>query len=188
MEKVFEGYNEIEIHKGESYGGYSINGIKKIIKLLKNVKNINDVEEINDILVENGYNPIFFGMSEIIAGISNNYIDLDNISEKYFLRISEPKIDYMADVYMSSWNYADDRREKGISVISSDWLKSLKSVFFGVSDEDIKSRGVYIMKGIVIGKGGDDEPLILATDFAKKTNIKTKEQLKKAVEYYENIQ
>ena len=45
----------------------------------------------------------------------------------------------------------------------------------------MKNRGIYRIKGIQIGFGGDDEPVIYATDWAEKTRIRTFTGLEKAV-------
>ena len=91
-------------------------------------------------------------------------------------------MDWHGDCYKSSYNYADERPEDGISVVTIEWLHSLKSVFFGAHDDDkLKNRGVYRIKGIQIGFGGDDEPVIYATDWAEKTRIRTFTGLEKAV-------
>lgn len=84
--------------------------------------------------------------------------------------------------YRNSFNFADDKYEEGISVVTTKWLHSLKSVFFGSSDEDIKAKGVYKIKGFALPQtGGDDELLIIPMDWAVKTRIRTRSGLEKAV-------
>ena len=102
--------------------------------------------------------------------------------EKVYYRIGEPRINHYNGTYYDSHNFADDTQENGISVVTTEWLHSVKSVFFGAhTDEILNSRGVYKIRGIEIGKGGDGEPLIYAMDWAEKTRIRTYAGLEKAV-------
>ncbi len=102
--------------------------------------------------------------------------------EKVYYRIGEPRINHYNGTYYDSHNFADDTQENGISVVTTEWLHSVKSVFFGaLTDEILNSRGVYKIRGIEIGKGGDGEPLIYAMDWAEKTRIRTYAGLEKAV-------
>lgn len=104
-----------------------------------------------------------------------------DVTEHTFLRIGEPQIN-QGVYYMPSWNSAEDRREIGVSVITLEWLHSLKSVLFGAhDDETLRSRGVYRITGVVIGYGGDGEPLIVPTKWAEKTRIRTYAGLENAV-------
>lgn len=102
------------------------------------------------------------------------------IKEGIFYRIGEPAIDWYGCCYKSSFNHAEDRPEKGISVATKSWLNSLKSVFFGAY-ERCKTQGVYKIRGIIVGYGGDDEPVIYALDWAEKTRIRSLSGLRKAV-------
>lgn len=100
---------------------------------------------------------------------------------KTFYRIGCPKRRKDGS-YAPSYNFAEDRPESGISVVTEKWLHSLKSVFFGSSDEDIQNKGVYAIEGFALPTtGGDDETLIIATGEAKKTMIRTRNGLLKAV-------
>lgn len=102
--------------------------------------------------------------------------------EQVFFRIGEPAVNGGADQYAPSTNFAEQKAEAGVSVVTPSWLHSLKSVFFGAHDDDkLAARGVYAIKGVVIGYGGDGEPLIYPTAWAKKTKIKTYDALEKAV-------
>lgn len=102
--------------------------------------------------------------------------------EKVYYRIGEPKINHYSGTYYDSHNFATDAKENGISVVTAEWLHSVKSVFFGAHTEEVlKARGVYKIRGIEIGKGGDGEPLIYAVDWAEKTRIRTYAGLEKAV-------
>lgn len=104
-----------------------------------------------------------------------------------FYRIGEPIIDSWGQCYRHSWNYAEDCPESGVSVVTSRWLCSFKSVFFGAGDEDLKKKGVYKITGLILpAKGGDDEPLIIPCDWAEKTEICTFAELKEAVEQEES--
>lgn len=83
---------------------------------------------------------------------------------------------------MPSYNFAEDRPEDGVSVVTAAWLNSFKSVFFNTTDENISKRGVYKIKGFSLpGTGGDNETMICPMDWAVKTDIKTREDLEKAV-------
>lgn len=99
-----------------------------------------------------------------------------------FYRIGEPHKDEFDGSYKPSWNFAEDRPENGVSVVTTAWLHSLKSVFFNTTDENIAARGVYKIKGFIIpNRGGDDEILICPMDWAVKTRIRTRAGLEKAV-------
>ena len=100
---------------------------------------------------------------------------------KTFYRIGEPLIDE-GGAYVNSYNYAADRPEDGVSVVTTEWLHSLKSVFFGTTDEILKARGVFKIRGFELpGCGGDDEKLIKPIDWAEKTDIVTREGLEEAL-------
>ena len=99
-----------------------------------------------------------------------------------FYRIGEPVLDKNMGCYKSSYNYADDRPECGVSVITTKWLHSFKSIFFGTSDEDLQRRGVYKITGFALpSTGGDDELLVKPLDWAVKTRIRTRDGLERAV-------
>ena len=71
-------------------------------------------------------------------------------------------------------------------MVTTAWLNSMKSVFFGSTDEHIKTRGVYKIKGFALPTtGGDDETLIVPLDLAEKTRIRTRNGLAKAVKQAE---
>lgn len=107
--------------------------------------------------------------------------DVIDAAERVFYRIGEPTVN-QGGYYLPSWNSAEDKREIGVSVITLEWLHSLKSVLFGAHDEDtLRTRGVYRITGVLIGYGGDGEPLIIPTQWAKKTRIRTYAGLEKAV-------
>lgn len=100
---------------------------------------------------------------------------------KTFYRIGRPREDGYG-FYYPSYNFADDRPEEGVSVVTEEWLNSLKSVFFGTSDEDIRKKGVYSIVGFAIPNvGGDGETLIFPTEYAKNTRIRTRNGLLKAI-------
>ena len=123
-----------------------------------------------------------FGFAEweyIAMGFENPDWEIGEI--KTFYRIGEPLIDE-GGAYVNSYNHAADRQEDGVSVVTTEWLHSLKSVFFGTSDEKLKARGVYKIRGFELpGCGGDDEKLIKPIDWAEKTDIATREGLEEAV-------
>lgn len=98
-----------------------------------------------------------------------------------FYRIGEP-VESDSGCYKSSWNFAEDRPEDGVSVATTAWLNSMKSVFFNTTDEKIAARGVYKIRGFIVpGCGGDDEILICPMDWAEKTRIRTRNGLSRAV-------
>lgn len=100
---------------------------------------------------------------------------------KEYYRIGCPISD-RNDCYRNSFNFAEDRYEEGISVVTEKWLHSMKSVFFGTSDEDIKAKGVYKIKDFALPTaGGDDETLIVPMDWAIKTRIRTRKGLERVV-------
>lgn len=101
-------------------------------------------------------------LTMICAGFEGDTIDF---TEKYFLRIGEP-INNGYNQYRNSFNYADNRPEKGISILTFDWFNSIKAIMFGIDSSTLKKKGVYKIKGFIIAYGGDDEPLIYATDWA----------------------
>lgn len=81
-----------------------------------------------------------FGFAEweyIAMGFENPDWEIGEI--KTFYRIGEPLIND-GGAYRNSYNYAADRPEDGVSVVTTEWLHSLKSVFFGTSDEKLKAR------------------------------------------------
>ena len=105
-----------------------------------------------------------------------------------FYRIGEPREDGYGK-YKPSWNYAEDRPEDGVSVVTSAWLKSMKSVFFNTTDENIEKRGVYKIRGFALpSSGGDEETLICPLDWAEKTRIRTRDGLERAVKKEEKKQ
>lgn len=115
----------------------------------------------------------------LVMGFNNPTFSVGEIRE--FYRIGEPADDG-SGCYKPSYNYADDVPENGVSVVTSAWLNSVKSVFFGTTDEKIQARGVYKIRGFVVpGCGGGDEILICPMDWAEKTKIRTRAGLEKAV-------
>lgn len=158
----------------KKYNQYSIEYIKKLIE--KGKKHISEYDSLDELIHFTDYT-----LPEL-EFVQIGFCFPDFTPEaKYFLRIGEPTIDE-SNCYRASYNYADDKREAGVSVVSTTWLHSLKSVFFNTTDENIAQRGVYKIYGFQLPqKGGDDEPLICPLDWAKKTKIRTREGLEKAV-------
>lgn len=155
------------------FNQYSIEKIKKFIALGASKRNMDRDSFL--------YWAADFGESAITF-ITLGYDHPDFEPEiKEFYRIGCP-INDGYDYYKNSYNYAEDRPEEGISVVTTEWLHSLKSVFFGSSDEKIKAKGVYKIKGFALPvTGGDDELLIVPMDWAVKTRIRTRSGLEKAV-------
>lgn len=151
------------------------------------IKLINQGKEMSD--KYNG-NYINFAYSEDYDRFTFSQLDFVNIGFTYpdfiptvdtFYRIGCPRLAENGNYY-PSYNFAENKPEAGISVVTENWLNSFKSVFFGTSDEDIKNKGVYKIVGFKLpDTGGDDEPLIIALQEAQKTRIKTRKGLMRAV-------
>lgn len=159
----------------EKYNQYSYNYIKKLISAGQEAAKKGWTTE------ELAYNTNY-DLSEfefVSMGFSNPDFIPGEIRE--FYRIGEPDID-MGGTYQNSYNFADDRRENGVSVVTTAWLNSMKSVFFNTTDEKIAARGVYKIRGFAVpGCGGDDETLICPMGWAEKTKIRTRSGLARAV-------
>mgnify|MGYP004668670961 CR=1 FL=1 len=162
------------------YNAYGLKTIKKYVEMGKQAAlNGTPLDVIANQLFESG---VYSSEPMKFVEAGYRYGDKIEIVEREFYRIGEPAIGCYGNCYHASYNYAEDAPEEGISVVTNDWLHSMKSVFFGAhDDEKLRSRGVYKIKGVVVGFGGDDEPLIYATDWAKKTRIRTYNGLEKAV-------
>lgn len=101
---------------------------------------------------------------------------------RWFYRIGEPAENTYTGGYTNSWNHATDFPEEGVSVVTSTWLNSTKSVLFGATDDRIAARGIYKIKGYALpAHGGDGEPLIYPVAWAQKTKIRTRAGLARAV-------
>lgn len=162
---------------------YDCYGIKSITKLYNFGKECAENGMSDNEMIDKLYDMGYTDLEAIkIAGAGATYGDDITIEEKTYYRIGEPIREMYGDYYKPSYNFADDRPEEGISVITESWMHSLKSVFFGAhDDEKIAAKGVYKIKGVQIAIGGDDEPLIYATDWAEKTNIKTVDEIMEAI-------
>lgn len=70
------------------------------------------------------------------------------------VRYGDIPVDY--DGYpVQSMNYADNELERGVSIASPDWEKTISAMF-------IKSdRPIINFKGIVVGYGSDGEPVVV---------------------------
>ncbi len=120
------------------------------------------------------------------AGFYSIKIDFE---PKTWIRIGEPRVCWEGGYYYNSHNHTTDCGEIGVSVICSEWLHSLKSVFFGAHDDDkLRKKGIYKIMGICVGTGGDDEPVIYPTSWAEKTRIRSYSGLEKAVKKLEQTQ
>lgn len=96
---------------------------------------------------------------------------------KTYYRIGEPRFDDVECVYRPSYNYADEKPELGVSVVNEKWLESAKSIFFGTSNEKLRQRGIWEIRGFAIGFGGDGEPVIYPVDYAVKTKFFSRKKL-----------
>ena len=162
------------------HNSYGVKGVKKYIKAGQECE---DRDELTRKIYSSDLDSDAIHLMEL--GFKNKDFDVETMKISTYLRIGEPSEAY--DQYQSSYNSADDVMEDGVSVVTSAWLKSMKSVFFGSSNDDLKRKGVYEIKGIRLpSTGGDDETLIYPTDWAKKTSIKTNSGLKKAVKFLED--
>lgn len=166
-------YSKDDTIYDKPYNQYSLKKIEHFIAIGEKYKDLS-VHEFIDKVFDYGISALPF----LSLGYDNP--GFKPVVKTYY-RIGEPRL---ADdgTYKNSYNFADDKPEEGVSVVTTGWLHSFKSVFFGVSDEDLKKRGVYKMFGFELpSKGGDDEKLIIPLDWAEKTNITTKEALEAAV-------
>lgn len=165
---------------------YSAKTIKSVYEMAEkfNPENYSSYEVavnefLSDCIGEYGFPILRIAGLAYDAYHNDGYTPTD-FEEKTFYRIGEPQLD-QGDEYIPSYNFAADKPENGVSVITNEWLHSLKAVFFNISDEAVQARGIYEMKGIVIALGGDNEPLIYPTTYAKKTNFKSVDELKKVL-------
>ncbi|MCM1224559.1 MAG: hypothetical protein NC548_59935 [Lachnospiraceae bacterium] len=157
------------------YNQINFNQIKKLIA--DGQAAAKDGETLDNIIYSGRYSLMEYEF--VSLGFENPDWQVGEIRE--FFRIGEP-IDNGYGTYKNSWNFAEDRRESGVSVVTTAWLHSLKSVFFGTSDEKIAARGVWKIRGFVVpGHGGDDETLICPIDWAERTRIRTRDGLERAV-------
>lgn len=165
----------------EKYNSWNLENIKRIYEFAKELHGLSVYEQYDRL-------PEKYAMDSDAATLMSAFTDaidhnLDlTLEVKDFYRIGEPRMNYDG-TYRPSWNYADNKPELGISVVTSEWLDSFKAIFFGAhDDEKLATRGIYKIKGVQITTGGDDEPLIYAMDWAEKTKIRTLEGLRKAVQ------
>lgn len=129
------------------YNEYSYETIKKLIAEGQEFKKKGWTEE--EIVWNNDY-----CLSEsrfVMIGYNNPDFILGEIKE--FYRIGEPAIDSYG-CYLSSFNRPEDRREDGVSIVTSSWLSSWSGLFFGTDDETIARRGVYKIKGFLLPSRG----------------------------------
>ncbi len=174
-----------EYSKLGDYNSYSLDTVKRLIKRGQKLS------EKYDNFTELMYNEnLKLGEVDFIGiGFDNPTFNTESLKTQKFLRIGEPVVDSLGNGYLASYNHSGDYRENGVSVVTSSWLNSLKSVFFGSSNEKLASRGVYEIEGIDLNfQGGDDETLIYPTSWAKKTNIKSRKKLETVVKYLEEQQ
>lgn len=158
-----------------SYNGHSVEYANKIAKEVLN-QEFESEREMIDWAMEKNYSTDAIDIMYSAIKYGDKILPF---VEKEFYRIGEPKMNY--NCYSPSFNFAENKPEEGVSVVTTEWLQSLKSIFFGTDDATLKRRGVYKIKGFVIGFGGDDEPLIYPTDFAEKLTKCNKKTLEKLV-------
>jgi len=85
-----------------------------------------------------------------------------SLEEKTWERFGLPRINYNYNTYVVSHNYRDDQAEPGISVMNDNWKNT-----YGYFESLAKGEKIYTIKGIQIGWGSDDEPVIIPTGLAK---------------------
>lgn len=156
------------------YNQYSYGTIKRLIEVGQTAKKEGKTEyDLYDLIGSPAEAEFVF------MGFENPDYEMGQVKE--FYRIGEPKDDGHG-CYLPSYNSAEEKWEIGVSVVTTAWLNSMKSVFFNTTDEKIAERGVYKIKGFVLpNAGGDGETLICPMDWAVKTRIKTRNGLLKAV-------
>lgn len=130
------------------YNEYSFEKIKKLIAEGQAAARVG--QNINDFVYSTDYKPSEYNF--VLMGFEN--VDFVPGDIKEFYRIGEPIVNE-GGWYKNSYNYKDGRPEKGVSIVTTKWLDSLTSIFFGTSDEIISSKGVYKIRGFIIpGWGG----------------------------------
>lgn len=159
-----------------------------IKKYIEKGKTINDENELTGYFdnIFNGTISSEYCYTALENGFYSNNPNIGKEVTAY--RIGEPRFDCFENEYLPSNNFAADRKEYGVSICTTKWFKSLKSIFFGIYDDKLKARGVYRVTGVIIGFGGDDEPLLYLTKHPVKTRIRTTDGLIKAVREIESEQ
>lgn len=156
----------------ERYNAYSYKAFCRLVKKGQDARRAG--KSAYDLAGETG-----FSEYDIVM-IGYDHLDWMPEEPKTFYRIGEPVKDEFGREYRSSFNFMDDRHEMGVSVIDKEWIESMRAVFFGISSDKLAKRGVYEIEGIRLPyKGGDGEPLIYPTNWAKKTRIQTVAGLKR---------
>lgn len=168
------------------YNGFSLKSIKEQMRIGQTMTyKGRKYDNLNDLL-ERVARDHYWPDTYMKIGYYYDDFDVDTLKEKEYYRVGEPRIDVYGPQYYDSYNFADDRPEYGVSVITSDWLNSLKSTFYGLGDDKLKYRGIYKIKGIELpNTGGDGEPMIVPTGWAQRTPIQTRAELEKAVKQLE---
>lgn len=81
---------------------------------------------------------------------------------KTWRRFGNVQYDEMAGDFCSSFNHAEGRKEKGVSVMDEDWKNTVSAQFF--------SGDIYEFEGIQVAWGSDGEPLVIPTSIPKKVS------------------
>lgn len=161
------------------------NVIRKYIEIGKSVKYERELQKHFD-SIYNGTMTAEYCYTALENGFYSSNPNIGKEVTAY--RIGEPRFDNFENEYLPSNNFAENRKEYGVSVCTTKWFSSMKSVFFGIYDDKLKVRGVYKVRGVIIGFGGDDEPLLYLTEQPEKTRIRTADGLKKAVKKLEKLE
>ncbi|MCD8201922.1 MAG: hypothetical protein LUD47_07650 [Clostridia bacterium] len=155
------------------YNQYSLNKIRDLVT--RGQKYAAEGKTYEELLYGGKLNDLSFD-AQMMMCLGLEYPKWDVPEIKTYYRIGEPSIDTYGGTYHNSYNSMENRPEKGISVATPEWLDG---TFFDTTDKNITRRGVWEIKGIELPThGGDDEPLIIPMDWARRTNIKTHSGLK----------
>lgn len=176
---MFKSFNDVMgkkpyQNKKKVYGGFSADTINEMYSLAKKHKDINDF--YHAFVKKYGYDWTI--EADTVWNMAQDDCEYD-CSVNFYYRIGEPHLDEENNKYIPSENTVNGGYEKGVSVISPDWLESVEHALYGVDYEKVKERGIWVIPGIEVGKGIDGEPVIYPTDFARKTNLTSVYQVKK---------
>lgn len=123
------------------YNCYSIKTLNKYLEVAKEFRGKGlDPYHLLEELKALGYTS--FSDVNMITNLIDS--EVETIEEKTYYRIGEPAIDTYGCYYKPSYNFANDRPEIGVSVVTISWLNNLKSVFFASVHFTYPPRPRYI--------------------------------------------
>lgn len=113
-----------------SYDAWGINSINKFMKIGIECREsgMSEPECVHHAVYE-----LNVEGSEAITFVASGYrygSEFYPAKIKTWYRIGEPRQDIYNGAYHNSYNFAEDKPEDGVSVISESWLHSTKSIFF----------------------------------------------------------